>query len=108
MLFRSLVADKDPVWLASLTIQEARLRADAGNSASAIALLNDVVERARKAGWLNVELQARLDRGDIMAKSGKAEEARTELRLVERDAKVKGFLIIARSAAEIRKQLAHR
>jgi tetratricopeptide (TPR) repeat protein len=105
---KTLVADKDPVWLASLIIQEARLRADAGNSASAIALLNDVVERARKAGWVNVELGARLDRGELMAKSGNVEQGRTELRLVERDAKVKGFLIIARSAAEIRKQLAHR
>jgi eukaryotic-like serine/threonine-protein kinase len=103
----SLVADINPLSRADLIILEAQLRASGGDSARATALLTEVVEQARKAGWLNVELQARLDRGDITAKSGKVDQARTELRLVERDAKAKGFLIIARSAAEIRKRLTH-
>ena len=102
----SLVAD-NPLSRAGLTIQEAQLRADAGDFAGAIVLFHEVIDQSRKNRWLNLELQARLDCGDIMAKSGKVEQGRAQLRLVERDAKAKGFLIIARSAAETRKLLAH-
>src|SRR5262249_54164508 len=57
---QKLLANSDPISRAFVTIVDARVRAASGNHAEALTLLQDTVRQAKKAGWKDLEFQARL------------------------------------------------
>ena len=86
-------------------IAVARTRAAAANhsrqdeTAAAKRSLEAVLAKASRHGYLGYEFQSRLALGEIEMKSGKTTAGRARLQALERDAKAKGFLLIARRAA---------
>jgi hypothetical protein len=83
---------------------DASVRAASGEMGEAIKLLQDTIQEARKAGFLGLQFDARLVFGEAEMRSGNTVAGRTQLASLERDAKAKGFLLIARKAAASRKQ----
>lgn len=73
--------------------------ADRADIAEATRLLTAALSDAKTHGYLGQQFDARLALAEIEAKFGHATQGRTELAALERDAKVKGFLLIARKAA---------
>ncbi len=73
-----------------------------GKAADAIRNLRLSIREAQKAGFFVHELEASLALGKIEAKTGKAKESETLLQSVEKDARSKGYLLIARQAAAAR------
>ena len=61
--------------------------------------LRRTIKDAQKAGFFVRQLEATLTLAEIEAKSGKKTEARTLLESVEKDARSKGFLLIAHVAS---------
>ena len=86
-------------------IAAARIRAAAANHSrqdeteAAKRSLEAVLVKASRHGYLGYEFQSRLALGEIEMKSGKTTAGRARLQALERDAKAKGFLLIARRAA---------
>ncbi|PYX66161.1 MAG: hypothetical protein DMG74_05515 [Acidobacteria bacterium] len=86
-------------------IAAARIRAAAANHSrqdeteAAKRSLEAVLVKASRHGYLGYEFQSRLALGEIEVKSGKTTAGRARLQALERDAKAKGFLLIARRAA---------
>ncbi len=87
-----------------VAIADAQIRSAAGRPSEAIRALQDVVKQATKSGLLQLQLEARLALGEAEAKAGNSAAARTQFLYLERDAKARGFLLIARKAAAARKQ----
>jgi hypothetical protein len=79
-------------------IAEAELRTATGNAAEAASSLKNIASQSHAAGFVNEEFEARLDLGEIEMKSGMA-DGRAELESLDRDARNKRFLLIARKAA---------
>jgi hypothetical protein len=70
-------------------------------TAAAKRTLDAVLAKATRHGYLGYEFQSRLALGEIEMKSGQIAVGRARLQTLERDAKAKGFLLIARRAAAI-------
>ena len=94
---RALAANDQPTLL-SLAITEARVTAAKGSPAEAIKKLLGVSQRAKGAGLVPYELQARLAIGQIQVASGADEQARAALQSLSRDAKQQRYKLIARTA----------
>jgi hypothetical protein len=67
---------------------------------AAVSTVNQVQTKARKAGYLGDELEIRLALEEI-SKSSRSAAARSRREQLERDAKNKGFDLIARKAAAL-------
>jgi ATP/maltotriose-dependent transcriptional regulator MalT len=80
----------------------AHVRAASGQSADAAAATSDlraILEEARKKDALQIQFWARLALGEIEIASGNREAGRAELAALEKDARAKGFLLIAGRAS---------
>jgi len=64
--------------------------------------LNTALAESRKYGYRDLEFEARLALAEIEMKSGNRGAARATLRTLERDARAKGFLLVARKAEKTR------
>lgn len=82
-----------------LAITSARVAASLGEASHAKRMLDATRAEARKYGFVPHGLEARLALGEIEIKSGQDAIGRAHLQALERDAKAKGFLLIARKAA---------
>src|SRR5262249_16307257 len=71
-----------------------------GKTAESIASLRSVIDRAMKLGSVSYALQARLALGEVEVKAGKRIAGRATLVEIQRDAKTRGFTLIARQAAK--------
>jgi len=88
----------------SATITAARIRATSGSAADrneAAKRLNTVIGEATTAGFADVALEARLVLGEVEIGSGQAADGRAQLEALEKDAKGKGFGLVARKARAI-------
>jgi len=80
-------------------IVAAQVLSAAGSPDVATRNLRLAINEAQKAGFFIRQLEANLALAEIEAKSGKKTEARALLQSVEKDARSKGYLLIARKAA---------
>lgn len=83
----------------ALAITAARLRAAAGRSAEALTGLEAARQRAQQAGYVGLELEARLWLGTTELSSGRAQAGRARLQALQREAHERGFGLVARQAA---------
>jgi serine/threonine protein kinase/tetratricopeptide (TPR) repeat protein len=81
-----------------------RVDAAMGKPALAERRLRAALAEAIRYGLVNRQLEARLALGEIEVKSGNAVDGRSLLHALERDAKTKGFLLIARKADDAAKE----
>ena len=79
-------------------LASARVKAATGKSKDALQNLQGVLAEATKFGYVPYEFEARLAMGEIEMQSGKAFTGRPHLEALEKDARAKGFLLIARKA----------
>jgi eukaryotic-like serine/threonine-protein kinase len=89
--------------LQRLGITAALVRAASGRRADvneALKSLEAVLSQAKKTGFVASQFEARLAMGEIGMKSGSEGVSRAGLDALERDAKAKGFGLIARQAAQ--------
>lgn len=92
----------------SIEIAAARVRAasshyaDRGVIAEGTALLDAALSVAKTHGYLGHQLDARLVLAQLKMKSGRIAEGRKELTVLEHDASAKGFMLVARKAANAR------
>jgi len=70
--------------------------------ATAARNLASVISEARKRGYVEVELEARLAAGEIEMKAGHRRLAESRLLAVEKDARAHRFVLIAQKAAAVR------
>jgi ATP/maltotriose-dependent transcriptional regulator MalT len=80
-------------------ITVARITVALGKPADAARSLQDTQGEAAKFGFGRYELESRLELGEIEMKSGMVVAGRTHLRALEKNARAKSFLLIARKAA---------
>lgn len=71
--------------------------------ASALRQLASTASEAEKRGYIGLLLKARLATGEIEMKNGSITLARSHLTAVEKDARARGFELIAREAAAVAK-----
>jgi len=86
----------------AVSIMTARIHAASGRPADladAARTLNIVLAEATKGGFAGYQFEARLSLGDMELQSGHAAAGRARLRALEKDARAKGCLLIARKAA---------
>ena len=79
-------------------IETARVRAALGKNAEAKSSLETALAEATKYGLGGDQLEARLGLGEIEMKSGQTAVGRAHLKALAKDARAKGFLLIARKA----------
>jgi len=95
----------------SIEIAGARVRAasshyaDTDVEAQVAALLNAALSDAKNHGYLGHQLDARLALAEMKIKSGKTAEGRKELTVLEHEARAKGFMLVARKAANVKGQV---
>jgi serine/threonine protein kinase/tetratricopeptide (TPR) repeat protein len=94
---------EDRVNLLRVNILSARVESRAGNSLGASRVLRACIEESTSSGLAGLQFEARLALGEAEI-LGDATAGRAELASLERDAKAKGFLLIAGKAAAARKQ----
>src|SRR5579859_1627267 len=85
-------------------IANARVRTARGKATEAEKLLEQSLADTRKAGLLALQFDTRLALGEAEIKAGNSAAGRAELRALARDAKAKGFVLMARKAAIEAKQ----
>ena len=81
-------------------IVEAQVRAANGAPVPALSSLERIIAETRKSGFYGYQLEARLALAEIESKSGKS-AASARLRSLEREARQRGFLLIAKKAAAV-------
>ena len=102
---RKLVANtEDRVNLLNVNVLSAEVETATGNSVEAERLLQASIKESRNSGFAALELEARLALGETETKARNLTAGRATLASLEKDAKTKGFLLIARKAAAARKQ----
>ena len=79
----------------------ARVDAASENTAPAKTILKEALTVATKSGYVGYQLESRLALEEIEMKSGKSAASRTRLEQLQKDAKEKGFDLIARKAAAL-------
>jgi len=99
-----IVNTQDRVNVLRMDISDALVEAATGNSAEAVRGLRTTIEETRSSGFTSLQLEARLALGETELKAGNLTAARAVLATLERDAKAKGFMLMARKAAAARKQ----
>jgi eukaryotic-like serine/threonine-protein kinase len=80
-------------------IEDARVRATLGEHARAKTELKAVIVEAKKTSLLGLQLRARLALGEIEMRSRERAAGRARLEAVQKEARAKGFELIARKAA---------
>jgi tetratricopeptide (TPR) repeat protein len=83
----------------SVAIISARVRAALGEPAEAMTSLKATLAEATKYGFVGYQFEARFALGEIEMESGKSAAGQARLEALEKDAKAKGFGLIARKAA---------
>jgi len=102
---RKLVANtEDRVNLLNVNVLSAEVETATGNSVEAERLLQASIKESRNSGFAALELEARLALGETETKARNLTAGRATLASLEKDAKSRGFLLIARKAAAARKQ----
>ncbi len=96
---RSIWRKENPQF--DILILEARIDAALNKTEQAEKSLNDVIAAATKTGQVRFVFMASLALGECEIKAGKATEGRARLAALQKDAKAKGFYLIARKAAGI-------
>jgi tetratricopeptide (TPR) repeat protein len=86
----------------SVAIVAARVRAAMGKPAEAMKSLANVLAEATKLGLVGLQFESRLALGETEMKSGKTAAGRARLETLQKEAKAKGFGLIARKAAAAR------
>jgi ATP/maltotriose-dependent transcriptional regulator MalT len=82
-----------------IAITDARVRTARGQKTEAKKLLEQSVVDARKAGLLELQFEALLALGETEMNGGDLAVGRSALKTLQRDAKGKGFELVARKAA---------
>ena len=97
------IAAKSQNLSAQLAFAAAKARAQAASkdTAAAKTILKDALAKATKSGYLGYQLEFRLALEEIEAKAGKSAASRTRLEQLQKDAKDKGFALVARRAAAL-------
>lgn len=83
----------------NLEVTAGRVRAALGNPGQARTGLENALAKANRAGYVSFQFQARLALDKIEMQSGNTEAGRAQLTSLEKEARTKGFLLIARKAA---------
>jgi hypothetical protein len=86
-------------------IAAGRVRFAAGKLEDARSGLEAVLREATQAGFVSYQFEARLALGEMGKKSGHMVTARANLASLEKEARAKGFGLIARKAAAALKQI---
>jgi hypothetical protein len=81
---------------------DARITSAQGDPSAALEKLGPIRTDARAHGCVPCELDVAIAAGEAELAAGKAAEGRTRLEGVEKDAKSKGFLLLAKKAAAAR------
>jgi tetratricopeptide (TPR) repeat protein/class 3 adenylate cyclase len=81
-----------------MSLVDGRIQSALGNSAAAKKTLLAVLSEADKLGFVPYSFEARLALGEVEMKSPDADAGRARLQALEKDARAKGFLLIARKA----------
>lgn len=85
----------------SFAVVRARSEAASGKIGAAKTILKEALAKATRSGYVGDQLECRLALEEIELKSGKTPASRTRLEQLEKDAKEKGFDLIARKAAAL-------
>ncbi len=88
-------------WHLEVGIAAARVEAATGKRAAAASRLRKISDDAK--GFAGVELDAEMALGEVEIASGQASQGRARLESVEKQARAKGFLLIANQAAAARR-----
>jgi eukaryotic-like serine/threonine-protein kinase len=96
MSFAQQVSDRGPKFVTAVI--EAKTKAANGNPGEATKALQAVLNETSRNRYLPFEFEIRLALGTIEMKTGHAAEGRSRLEALERDARAKGFVRIARKA----------
>ena len=83
----------------AFAVARARATAASRESGAAETILKETLAKATKAGYLGYEFETRLALEELHLKSGKSPPSRGRLEQVQKEAKEKGFDLIARKAA---------
>jgi len=83
----------------NFAVNAARVKAANGAQAEALKNLEAAFADATKLGYIGYQFDARLALGELEIKSGNAAAGRARLSALEKEARAKGFLSIARQAA---------
>ena len=86
-------------------IAAGRVRFAAGKLEDARSGLEAVLREATQAGFVRYQFEVRLVLGEIWKKSGHTVTARANLASLEKEARAKGFGLVARKAAAALKQI---
>ena len=105
MTFAGKAADRDPKYGAALAAT--RVEMAAGKFAEARKKLAPVLAQPSKAVSVPYLLDARLAQGEISLKSGQTAAGRVQLAALEKQAREKNFLLIARKAAALLAPASH-
>ena len=88
-----------------ITVVQARISARWDNVNAAVISLQSAAKEAAKSGDFGLGLEIRVALGEAQDKAGKSSDARATLAAVSRDAKAKGFGLLATKADEGMKKL---
>ena len=86
-----------------VAIEYARVHAALGHTTAAVKLLQSTIADAQKGSFIHFLMEARLALGEIEIASGDRASGEKELNSLERDARTRGFLLVARKAAADRR-----
>lgn len=95
-----LQSEVDSVYVGGVVHALAATRADAGKSALAVGALEAAREKARRFGYVGLELEARLRLAELELQCGRAGAGRKHLESLRQDARAKGFRFIAQRASD--------
>ena len=79
----------------------ARAQAASRKTAAANTILKEALAKATKSGYVGYQLESRLALEEIELESGKSATSGARLQQLQKDAKEKGFDLIARKAAAL-------
>jgi hypothetical protein len=82
----------------SFAVARARSEAASGKIGEAKTILKEALAKATRSGYVGDQLECRLALEEIELKSGKSPASRARLEQLQKDAKEKGFDLIARKA----------
>jgi tetratricopeptide (TPR) repeat protein len=102
---RLLDASANSVTIMVLEINQARIVSRSGRPDEAEAMLKAVLDRAKQESSYGVELEARLVMAEVLAESGRIDEARGLFDDLMRDATARGWTLVADKAEAIKKRL---
>jgi eukaryotic-like serine/threonine-protein kinase len=85
----------------AFAVAHARSEAASGKIGPAKTILKEALAKATRSGYVGDQLECRLALEEIELKSGKSPASRARLEQLQKDAKEKGFNLIARKAAAL-------